>query len=1014
MSIPLPEQLVARLSEHGAREAAVSIVNELTRAADRPDVLSAVLVLLDELQGVSTKASAYAYDAFPEMTRRHVGDAVVPWLDLGMALAESSGAVAMKYFKESPLILGLIDTPAARHTVLEQALELAEHDANAALEFFRTAPELVTVLSSPDLAAWCEVGMDLARWDFVLGIEFFRQSPAVAKVVSLDHVRPWVGFGTKLMTQNSLGKPDYMGTLEFFRSSPAILGEIDSAAVRRQVIDLGSALAVRDPQHAISFLAESASLLRHIPSEEWQVRILHYAEFVAERDSEATLSFVRRGPELLELIGAVPDARTKFDEWYKGGMEVLALSVDGGRAYFASETHQALASIEQAMSGMPLRRIARSLKLFAEGLCGTEIFIRSLPDSEGASSKAPRRPTVSPDGRSISLPGMLRHYPTQDQNARLYTVMTAHEAGHLEFGTYHLQVDRLTDLIAAVQLRYARSTAGSVMTHGTAGTTLSDVFDLYPQPGLIRDLWAIVEDARVEHRLQQEYPGLARDLASLAQESVQTRSLTHGMTVREMVVECLLLLSTQDPRTVRVPEALTDVVEQAWNLCRSVLTMEATAADAVRLADRLYVLLEGLIAGVRSDHGPEESASDAEINAGAQASEEGANTYRPVTNLMYRGEMDPAMVKDRTGEVGAEDDHATDPAMGSSGSRPSADHAPPAGRESVKELAGGGAPSPAFTDESHDQSHDEDARTTFGSQDSHEYLYDEWDGVIQDYRSAWCRVVERTPLDTDSDFVDATIGAHGAEVRVLRRYFESLRPSGLRRMFAQVDGDELDLDATIRRIVDRRAGVDASDRIYVRRDKREREVAVTFLVDLSGSTGRQIDPVDSRRVIDVEKEALVLLCEALEAIGDQYAIYGYSSQGRRHVDFVLLKDFNEPLNRSSSRIGGLKPLQQNRDGAAIRHAARKLHQREAQVRLLVLISDGKPLDDAYVDEYALEDTKMALQEVRRQGIHPFCITVDRDADEYVRRMYGDVRYLVIDHAAALPEKLPRIYQRLTA
>jgi hypothetical protein len=268
----------------------------------------------------------------------------------------------MKYFKESPLILGLIDTAPARHMVLEQALELAEHDANAALEFFRTAPELVTVLPPSDLASWCEVGMELARCDFVLGIEFFRQSAAVANVISLDHVRSWVGFGTKLMTQNSLGKPDYMGTLEFFRSSPAILGEIESAAVRKQVIDLGSALAARDPQFAISFLAESSSLLQRTPSEEWQARILHYANFVAERDSEATLSYVRRCPELLELIGAVPDARVKFDEWYRAGMDVLALSVDGGRAYFASETHKALASIEQAMSGMPLRRVARSLK----------------------------------------------------------------------------------------------------------------------------------------------------------------------------------------------------------------------------------------------------------------------------------------------------------------------------------------------------------------------------------------------------------------------------------------------------------------------------------------------------------------------------------------------------------------------------------------------------------------------------------------------------------------------------
>ena len=1005
MSIPLPEQLIARLSEHGERDTAVALVDEIIRARARPDVLSAVLVLLDELQEVSSKASAYAHEAFLEMKRRQVIDAVVPWLDLGIALAESSGAVAMKYFKESPLLLGLIETASARHMVLEQALELAEHDANAALEFFRIAPELVTVFPPAGLAAWGEVGLELAASDFLLGIEFFRHSPAIARVIALDDVRTWVGFGTKLITQNSLGNPDYMGTLEFFRSSPAILGEIRSAAARKQVIDVGSLLAARNPEHAISFLAESSSLLQRLPSEEWQVHILHDAVFVAERDAEATLSYMRRCPDLLELIGPVVNARAKFDEWYKAGMEVLALSVAGGRAYFASESHKALASIEHAMSGVPLRRVARGLKLFAEGLCGKEIFIRSLPDSDSPSPRTARRPTVSPDGRIIALPAILRHRSTPDENSRLYTIMTAHEAGHLEFGTYHLQLDLLADLIATVQSRSARPASLNI-------TTLDNLFALYPQPALIRDLWMIVEDARVEHHLQQEYPGLAHDLAALAQESVQTRSLTHGMTVREMVVECLLLVSTQDSRTVRVPEALTGIVEQAWNLCRTVLTMEATAADAIRLADRLYVFLESLVVDERSD-GREESASDSEINAGSKASEGGFNTYRPVTNLMYRGEMDPTMVKDRTGDGDADSNHATDPTMSSAGSHSSVHPSSP-GRESVTELAESSAPSPAVRKADAHENDDHGARPTFDSPDSHEFLYDEWDGVIQDYRSAWCRVIERTPMETDSDFVDATIGAHGAGVRLLRRYFESLRPSGLRRMFAQVDGDELDLDATIRRIVDRRAGVEASDRLYVRRDKREREVAVTFLVDLSGSTSRQIDAADSRRVIDVEKEALVLLCEALEAIGDQYAIYGYSSHGRRHVDFVMLKDFDEPLNRSSSRIGGLMPLQQNRDGAAIRHAAKKLLDRDAQVRLLVLISDGKPLDDAYVDEYALEDTKMALQEVRRQGIHPFCITVDRDADEYVKSMYGDVRYLVIDHAAALPEKLPRLYQRLTA
>ncbi|HXC66527.1 MAG TPA: nitric oxide reductase activation protein NorD, partial [Nitrospiraceae bacterium] len=167
-------------------------------------------------------------------------------------------------------------------------------------------------------------------------------------------------------------------------------------------------------------------------------------------------------------------------------------------------------------------------------------------------------------------------------------------------------------------------------------------------------------------------------------------------------------------------------------------------------------------------------------------------------------------------------------------------------------------------------------------------------------------------------------------------------------------------------------------------------------------------------VIDVEKEGLVLLCEALEAVGDQYALYGYSGQGRGQVDFLILKDFDDELGgKAAQRLGGLSPMQQNRDGAAIRHATAKLLAREARTRLLVLINDGRPLDDGYKDEYSLEDTKMSLREARRQGVHPFCVTIDREADAYVRRMYGDVQFMVIDHVEALPLRLPRIYQQLT-
>jgi nitric oxide reductase activation protein len=249
---------------------------------------------------------------------------------------------------------------------------------------------------------------------------------------------------------------------------------------------------------------------------------------------------------------------------------------------------------------------------------------------------------------------------------------------------------------------------------------------------------------------------------------------------------------------------------------------------------------------------------------------------------------------------------------------------------------------------------------------------------------------------------------------MIRRYFEAIRPEAFRRLNRQSSGEDIDLDALVTWMVDRKQGHEPSDQVYCSRRKHDRQVAVAFLVDMSGSTGRQIG-ARSRPVIDIEKEGLLLLSEALSAIGDQYAIYGFSGQSRQAVDIHVLKDFDQQSGgRVGLKISGVKPRQQNRDGAAIRHATYRLMQQPAKVRLLILMSDGKPLDDDYADEYSLEDTKMALREARLKGIHPFCITIDHAATDYVKRMYGDIGFVVIDDVETLPTRLPKIYQRLTA
>ena len=1007
------KQLIAKLAEELGPATAQHLVSRLAEATEKSNQVEGVLLLLDELAAVSQKVACAAIESFPDLQQRgRLGDAVV-WLDLGIALAESSGAMGLKYFKESPLVLGLIEPASIRSLVLKTALELAERDANVALEFLRVSPDVVTVISPDRLGAWLEIGFELTQVDFVVALEYVRQIPSVARVLPIQDARAWATFGLKLISQNSFGRTDYFGTIEFLRTSPLILGDLEDQSVRAKVITVGSLLAERDPGSGIAWLSESPRLLRAVPNEGWRLRILQYGALVAERDADTALAYLRRAPELASVIGESAEATARFEAWFTAGMEVLAYSVEGARAYFALESQKALTSVEAALSGVPLRQVARSLKLFVQGLCGTDLTIEALPDSLSQETSA--RAMVSQDGRTISLPALLRRYPTAEENTRLYLVMAAHEAGHVEFGTYRLTLESLADLVVAVRQRYGR-------VKQAAPETLASLFRLYPHPGLIQDLWMLVEDARVEFLLQQEYPGLQRDLQQFAREAVTTRSLTHGLTVKELIVDQLLQLSTAVSQPVAIHEAIKDEIAILWPMCQAIQAPTATAEEAVRVAHALYVRLEELLdpkgAMIQTDQTDDTSE---ELGVGPSASEQTGEDYRPVTNWVYRGAMNPEFIRqhDQDGQASDDQKQSEDIEQMASAAGGAQESSAQGQRnregtrtETESGRLAGGRQLPSHVEELLALEVEQPRPVDYAGPGDRTVRYPEWDQGIDDYRLNWCRVVERAAEEGSGDIVGATLSAHGSAVSALRRFFESLRPPGLRRVPGQADGDDLDVDAAVRMCAERAAGADLSDRIYVRRERKERDVAAAFLVDVSGSTSRQLD--SGRRVIDLEKEGLVLLCEALEAVGDQYALYGYSGQGRGQVDFLVIKDFDDQLGgKAAQRLGGLTPMQQNRDGAAIRHATAKLLAREARTRLLVLISDGRPLDDGYKDEYSLEDTKAALREARQRGVHPFCITIDREADGYVRRMYGDVQFAVIDHLEALPMRLPRIYQRLT-
>jgi nitric oxide reductase activation protein len=301
--------------------------------------------------------------------------------------------------------------------------------------------------------------------------------------------------------------------------------------------------------------------------------------------------------------------------------------------------------------------------------------------------------------------------------------------------------------------------------------------------------------------------------------------------------------------------------------------------------------------------------------------------------------------------------------------------------------------------------------------------YDEWDRDLGDYRLGWSRVIEKRTRRGDRQFVELTRERYKGTISSVRHQFQLMKPENLTRIHNEIDGEDYDLNAVIDYVIDRRADGRISDRLYTKKLRKQRDVAVAFLLDQSSSTARTItrNPLQpythpGRRIIEIEKEGLVLMSEALEAVGDVYSIYGFTSEGRRNVKFYVVKDFQEKYSEEiERRIGGITFQNNTRLGAAIRHAANKILRQEARTKLLIILTDGRPYDHDYGDaKYAREDVREALRDAKLNGITPFCITIDRESEQELKDLYGDVGYTIIDDVLSLPERMPNIYRRLTS
>lgn len=983
-----PADLITRLREalsgHVASdtiETTVSTLGQVQRMSQHTAVVGLALALAQR----SPKAAVEYVRYLPEVATLVTSDELTRWAEFGLEVAGRSPHAAVKYFRQGPdLLRGL--PAASRLATLTLGRRLARQDYGVALEFIRQAHEVAGRFSPGEIETWAETGLGLGRREYLLAVEYFRQTPQILTVLTPEQLHAWAELGQALATDQ------YLRAIEYFRLSPAALGAVPPA-LRAGVLALGLRLAAAEPETALAFIRTGIEGLGRLP-QALQTEVFAFATRLAAVAPAAVVDLLLQAPTLLTATDRDAMNVQAFRDWAEAGLDVAGRSPERGRAYFRLESQTTKRAIERATPGLALASVSRTLALYVEGLTGQAVTIRStddLPDSLKIGLKA-SRPTS--DGRTLYLPSRLAEFETPDEHFRVYKLMALHLAAQLDLGTP-----------AVLPSLFESPAPGG--------------------PGGLEEIWRLIEAARVDSHLKREYHGLRADLDWLAAEHGRRRSALAPLAPRDprqAVLEAVVT-GVAETGTLESGEAVaispsgpTDLMQLAVALCRKAQVTGATADDAAMLATLLAQLLDHVLGPPRPDRTPVAQilhqgainrdllrAADDALSARAAALTERLEaeglrvppeTVRTVIDRAIReGRVEGLPLREaETGHGGAEGGGSGDGPGG-----PSDDDLMAIVR---KDVVGGGG----------------DTDTPAAGRT---YRYDEWDGGAQDYRVAWCRLIEQAAEPGPGEFYDQALAAHRGMVGLLRRAFQALRPEASRRLKRQADGEEIDLDAALAAMCDLKARTSPSDRVYTRRIKRERDVAVALLIDMSGSTNSRIatssPATAARRVIDVEKEGLVVLLEALAAVGDEHAVYGFSGHGRGRVEFYLLKEFGETrADLVRQRIGGVRPLVQNRDGAAIRHAAWKLSRREARIKLLILLSDGRPLDTDYQGDYALEDTRTALREARRLGIHPYCITVDREARDYVSRMYGEVQYTIIDDVRTLPDRLPMIYRRLTS
>ena len=648
-----------------------------------------------------------------------------------------------------------------------------------------------------------------------------------------------------------------------------------------------------------------------------------------------------------------------IESWARRGADIMQAGRSRGEEFFKLESEESLRLLLEGMPGYRPRHHSRFLQLL---LLAWFDYLVPMADSDWRPGRG--RPMMDTDGQMLFMPAVL-------ESREEAVVAALHTVGHLRFDTYfHEDIEAL---FREVGMEHPPIDADQRITWRPLYAHFAERMFRFQL------LFDLCEDLRVDARLDRIVPGYLARVVRLAQahpEPEAPASVFYRYALAQY--EALLLERGFDERLKPLLEDAASVVD-AFRVARRLFDEVEFPEITIEQRDAAYLPGHGFNTGrpvyPRRRWADEVYVNDHDVYADNKAVAEKQQEEQPQTTQEMR-QVDP-------------DPDVNVPQQDTSGS---------GGRIGV------GIPMPAKVI----------GRGATRVLNTEGYPYPEWDYREQRYINEWARVQERRLDEMEPERAEAILAEHAGARKRLRRALEMQRPSRMAPLRRQLEGDELDMEAAVGYVAEKKAGLAPKPFIYRHRTAQHRDTAVLLLADMSTSIMAK-QAGGQGKVVDHLRSGLMMFAEAMNDVGDPNAICGFASKNHDNVNYYVIKDFDDPMDAGTrARIAAISGRLASRMGAAIRHSIERFNGVPGHHRLLLMLSDGRPADydDGGDTRYLHEDTRMAMKEAIDKGIHPFCVTLDPSGSEYLPAIFGPGHYTIVDNIAELPARLPEIYLRL--